>query len=177
MYEAAMKVFDEHKMNVVSEFASEYADGVGQEQIASVLAANDNVDGVYSLCYANTVYNAFTDAGRELVPTTSFNSNIGQATAFDNKMDVLIGQNTPGLGAEAMKVAVDVLDGKEVSQETFVTAGLFTNDTSVDFGYKTTAIEEGKTFFRDLPDAFDYPAVPADFDPQVSAEEVSNYKQ
>lgn len=92
-------------------------------------------------------------------------------------MDVLIGQNTPGLGAEAMKVAVDVLDGKEVSQETFVTAGLFTNDTSVDFGYKTTAIEEGKTFFRDLPDAFDYPAVPADFDPQVSAEEVSNYKQ
>ena len=58
-----------------------------------------------------------------------------------------------------------------------MTAGLFTNDTSVDFGYPTTAIEEDKTFFRDLPDAFDYPAVPADFDPQVSAEEVSSYKQ
>ncbi len=177
MYEAAMKVFEEHNMEVVSEFASEYADGVGQEQIASVLAANDNIDGVYSLCYANTVYNAFTDAGRELVPTTSFNTNIGQIIAFDNKMDVLIGQNTPGLGAEAIKVAVDVLDGKEVSQETLITAGLFTNDTSVDFGYPTTALEEGKTFFRDLPDAFDYPAVPADFDPQVSAEEVSSYQQ
>ncbi len=177
MYEAARKVFDEHNIQVVSEFASEYADGVGQEQIASVLAANDKVDGVYSLCYANTVYNAFTDAGRDLVPTTSFNTNIGQLIAFDNQMDVLIGQNTPGLGAEAMRIAVDVLEGKEVSQETLVTAGLFTNDTSVDFGYPTTAIEEDKTFFRDLPDAFDYPAVPADFDPQVSAEEVSSYKQ
>ena len=177
MYEAAMAVFEEHNINVVSEFASEYADGVGQEQIASVLAANDQVDGVYSLCYANTVYNAFTDAGRELVPTTSFNSNIGQITAYDNQMDVLIGQNTPGLGAEALKIAVDVLDGKEVPQETMIQAALFTNDTSVEFGYETTQIEEDTTFFRDLPDAFDYPVVPADFEPQVEAGEVSDYQQ
>lgn len=177
MYEAAMAVFEANNMNVVSEFASEYADGVGQEQIASVLAANDDVDGVYSLCYANTVYNAFTDAGRELVPTTSFNSNIGQITAYDNQMNVLIGQNTPGLGAEALKIAVDVLDGIEVSQETLIQATLFTNDTSVEFGYETTQIEEDVTFFRDLPDAFDYPVVSADFEPQVSAEEVSDYQQ
>ena len=177
MYEAAKKVFDEHGINVVSEFASEYADGVGQEQIASVLAANDKIDGVYSLCYANTVYNAFTDAGRDLVPTTSFNTNIGQSIAFDNNMQVLIGQNTPGLGAEAMKVAVDVLNGENVPQENLVKAGFFTNDTSVDFGWATTKLEEGVTFFRDLPDAFDFPAVPADFDPQVTAEEVSNYQQ
>lgn len=177
MYEAAKEVFDAHSINVVSEFASEYADGVGQEQIASVLAANDNIDGVYSLCYANTVYNAFTDAGRELVPTTSFNTNIGQVIAFDNNMQVLIGQNTPGLGAEAMKVAVDVLNGEDVPQENLVKAGFFTNDTSVDFGYTTTKLEENVTFFRDLPDAFDFPAVPADFEPQVSAEEVSNYQQ
>ena len=177
MYEAAKKVFDEHGVTVVSEFASEYADGVGQEQIANVLAANDKIDGVYSLCYANTVYNAFTDAGRDLVPTTSFNTNIGQVIAFDNNMQVLIGQNTPGLGAEAMKVAVDVLNGEDVPQENLVKAGFFTNDTSVDFGWTTTKLEEGVTFFRDLPDAFDFPAVPADFDPQVSAEEVSNYQQ
>ena len=92
-------------------------------------------------------------------------------------MDVLIGQNTPGLGAEALKVAVDVLDGKEVPQETLIQAALFTNDTSVEFGYETTQIEEDKTFFRDLPDAFDYPVVPADFEPQVSAEEVADYQQ
>ena len=177
MYEAAMAVFEENNMNVVSEFASEYADGVGQEQIAGVLAANDDVDGVYSLCYANTVYNAFTDAGRELVPTTSFNSNIGQITAYDNEMDVLIGQNTPGLGAEALKIAVDVLDGEDVPQETMIQAVLLTNDTSVDFGYETTQIEEDSTFFRDLPDAFDYPVVPVDFEPQVTAEEASDYQQ
>lgn len=177
MYEAAMEVFDEHKMNVVSEFASEYADGVGQEQIASVLAANEDIDGVYALCYADTVYNAFKDAGRELVPTTSFNTNSGMITAYDNKMDVLIGNNIPGLGAVSLSVAVDVLDGKNVEQETLIPAGLFTNDTSVDVGFETTKLEEDVTFFRDLPDAFDYPVLPADFEPQVEAKEVADYQQ
>lgn len=177
MYEAAMEIFDEHEMNIVSEFASEYADGVGQEQIASVLAANADIDGVYSLCYADTVYNAFTDAGRELVPTTSFNTNSGMITAYDNKMDVLIGNNIPGLGAVALSIAVDVLNGETVEQETLITPGLFTNDTSVDVGLETTALEEDVTFFRDLPDAFDYPVLPADFEPQVEAKEVADYQQ
>lgn len=176
MYEAAMEVFDENNMNVVSEFASEYADGVGQEQISSVLAANPDIDGVYSLCYADTVYNAFSDAGRELVPTTSFNTNSGMVAAFDNKMNVLIGNNIPGLGAEALAVAVDVLDGKEVEQETLIQAGLFTNDTSVDVGYETVQLEEGVTFFRDLPDAFCYPVLTPDFEPQVEAQEVADYQ-
>lgn len=176
MYEAAMEIFNKHNMKVVSEFASEYADGVGQEQIASVLAANDKIDGVYSLCYADTVYNAFKDAGREMVPTTSFNTNSGMIAAYDNKMDVLIGNNIPGLGAVALKVAVDVMDGKTVDQETLITAGLFTNDTSVDVGFETTKLEENVTFFRDLPNAFDYPVLPADFDPQVEAKEVANYQ-
>lgn len=177
MYEAAKEVFDKHNINIVSEFASEYADGVGQEQIASVLAANDDIDGVYALCYANTVYNAFTDAGRDLVPTTSFNSNIGQKVAAGNDMKVLIGQNTPGLGAEALKVAVDVLNGEKVEQETLITPPYFTTDTSVDFGYEATEIEKDKTYFENLPDAFDFPAVPADFDPQVTVDEVSDYQQ
>ena len=177
MYEAAKEVFDKHNINVVSEFASEYADGVGQEQIASVLAANDDIDGVYALCYANTVYNAFTDAGRDLVPTTSFNSNIGQKVAAENDMKVLIGQNTPGLGAEALKVAVDVLNGKKVEQETLITPPYFTTDTSVDFGYEATEIEKDKTYFENLPDAFDFPAVPAAFEPQVTVDEVSDYQQ
>lgn len=177
MYEAAMEVFDKHNMNVVSEFASEYADGVGQEQIASVLAANSDIDGVYSLCYADTVYNAFTDAGRELVPTTSFNTNSGMIAAFDNKMNVLIGNNIPGLGAVALSVAVDALDGKTVEQETLITAGLFTNDTSVEVGFETTQLEEDVTFFRDLPDAFCYPVLPSGFEPQVEAKEVADYQQ
>lgn len=177
MYEAAMEIFNEHDMNVVSEFASEYADGVGQEQIASVLAANDDIDGVYSLCYADTVYNAFTAANRELVPTTSFNTNSGMIAAFDNKMDVLIGNNIPGLGAVALSVAVDVLDGQDVEQETLIQAGLFTNDTSVDVGFETTQLEENVTFFRDLPDAFCYPVLPSDFEPQVDAKEVADYQQ
>jgi len=177
MYEAAMEVFNEHNMNVVSEFASEYADGVGQEQIASVLAAQPDIDGVYSLCYADTVYNTFTDAKRELVPTTSFNTNSGMIAAFDNNMDVLIGNNIPGLGAVALSVAVDVLDGKSVEQETLILAGLFTNNTSVDVGFETTKIEENVTFFRDLPDAFDYPVLPADFNPQVDAKEVADYQK
>lgn len=42
-----MKVFKENNMNIVAEYASEYADGVCQEQLASVLAANPELDGIF----------------------------------------------------------------------------------------------------------------------------------
>ncbi|MPN52794.1 hypothetical protein SDC9_200457 [bioreactor metagenome] len=97
--------------------------------------------------------------------------------AIDNKMDVMIGNNVPGLGAIALQVAVDALDGKQVPMETKVTPGFFSLDDSVDIGYPVVQIKEGENAFRELPGALDWPALPSDFQPQVTIDEISNYKQ
>ncbi|MCC6495528.1 MAG: substrate-binding domain-containing protein [Propionibacteriaceae bacterium] len=177
LYESAMKVFKEHNINVVAEFAGQYADGVGQQQIGSILAAHPDLDGIYTQVYAETVAAAFKDAGRKLVPATAFDTNAGMLAAIDNKMDVMIGNNVPGLGAIALKVAVDVLDGKQVPMKTQVTPGFFSIDDSVDISYPVVMIKEGENAFRNLPGALDWPALPADFQPQVTIDEISNYKQ
>lgn len=177
VYETAMDIFAKHHIDVVAEFAGEYADGVGQEQIGSVLAAHPDLDGLFSQVYGETIAAAFKDAGRDLIPSTAYDTNAGMLAALDNNMDLLIANNVPGLGAIAMSVAVKVLDGEEVPMETLVTPGFFHVDDSIDIGYPVTKIEKDVNAFPDLPGALDWPALPADFTPQVTIDEISDYQQ
>ncbi|MCA0251296.1 MAG: substrate-binding domain-containing protein [Actinobacteria bacterium] len=176
LYETAMAIFAENDMDVVAEFAGEYADGVGQEQLGSVLAAHQDLDGVYSQVYGETIAAAFKDAGRELVPATSFNTNAGMLAALNNNMDLLISNNAAGLGAIAMDVALKVLEGEEVPTATLVTPGFFAVDNSVDVGFPVVKIEEGVNAFPELPGALAWPVLPSDFEPQVTIEEISDYQ-
>ncbi len=177
VYETVMKIFKDAGVDVVAEFAGEYSDGVGQKKLSSVLAANRNLDGIFTQLYGETIQAAFKQAGRPLIPATSYNSNAGQLAALDNKMNLCIGNNVPGLGAIAMNIAVKVLNGEKVDQVTNVTPGFFVTDPSIDNGYKTTPIKENVTCFRKLPGAFDWPALPTDFKPAVTVDEISNYQQ
>jgi ribose transport system substrate-binding protein len=177
VYETAMKIFEEKGVDVVAEFAGEYADGVGQEQIGSVLAAHPDLDGIFSQVYGETIAAAFKDAGRDLIPSTAYDTNAGMLAALDNNMDLLIANNVPGLGAIAMSVAVKVLDGENVPLETLVTPGFFHIDSSLDIGYPVIKIEDTVNAFRDLPGALDWPALPDGFVPQVTIDEISDYQQ
>ena len=177
VYETVMKIFKDAGVNVVAEFAGEYSDGVGQKKISSILAANHDLDGIFTQVYGETIQAAFKQAGRSLIPATSYNSNAGQLAALDNKMNLCIGNNVPGLGAIAMSVAVKVLNGEKVDQVTNIVPGFYVTDTSLDIGYTTSPIKENVTCFRNLPGAFDWPALPSDFQPTVAVEDISDYQQ
>lgn len=177
VYETAMKIFKDNGIEVAAEFAGEYADGVGQQEIGSILAANPDLDGIFTQVYGETISAAFKEAGRDLIPATAYDTNAGMLAGIDNKMNLIIGNNAPGLGAIAMDVAFRVLNGEDVDKDTQITPGFFVTDDSIDIGYPTEKIEEGKNCFRDLPGALDWPALPADFEPQVTVEEISDYKK
>lgn len=177
VYETVMKIFKDSGVNVVAEFAGEYSDGVGQKKISSILAANHDLDGIFTQVYGETIQAAFKQAGRPLIPATAYNSNAGQLAALDNKMNLCIGNNVPGLGAIALSTAVKVLNGEKVDQVTNIMPGFYVTDTSIDSGYTTTAIKENETCFRKLPGAFDWPALPTDFKPSVTVDEISDYQQ
>ncbi|MDR1581631.1 MAG: substrate-binding domain-containing protein [Synergistaceae bacterium] len=175
VYETAMKIFKDAGINVVAEFAGEWADGVGQQKISSVLAANPDLDGLFSQVYGETILAAFTQAGRDLIPCTAYDTNAGMLAALDNNMNIIIGNNAPGLSAIALSVAVRVLDGEKVDKLTEITPGLFSN-VAIDVGFPVTKIVEGVNAFRDLPGALDWPVLPADFEPSVTIEEIANYQ-
>lgn len=177
IYETAEKVLLDNGVNIIAEFAGEWADGVGQQQIGSVLAANPELDGMFSQVYGETILAAFNEAGRDFIPCTAFDTNAGMLAVVDNNMPVIIGNNVPGLSAIAMSIAVKVLDGEEVDQITLITPGQFVMDTSIDVGYPTVKIEKDVNCFEGLPGALDWPVLPADFVPQVTIDEISDYQQ
>lgn len=178
IYEAAMSVFEEYGMDIVAEYASEYADGVCQEQLASVLAANPDLEGIFCQAYTESCYSALTQAGMDLIPCATFDTNLGMMTALENDMDVIIGNNAPGVGVIALDTAVKVLEGEEVEQDIFVTAGLFVNekDKDIDVGMPTTVIQEGENCWADQADGLDWPVLPDDFQTiTIDIEEISDF--
>lgn len=180
IYEAAMKVFKENNMNIVAEYASEYADGVCQEQLASVLAANPDLDGIFCQAYVESCYTALKQAGMDLIPCAAFDTNLGMETALNNDMDVIIGNNCPGIGVIALDNAVKILDGEKVEQDTFVTSGLFVNDKdkNIDVGLPTTVIEEGVNCWENQVDGLDWPVLPDDFKTlTLTVEEISDFSK
>ncbi len=180
IYEAAMKVFEENNMNVVAEFASQYADGICQEQLASVLAANPDLQGIFSQAYVESCYAALTQAGMDLIPCAAFDTNLGMMTASINDMDSIIGNNFPGIGVLALDVAVRVLEGETVEEDTFVTAGLYVTDKDkdMDIGASTTVIQEGVNCWAEQPDGLDWPVLPDDFTKiSIDVNEVSNFSK
>lgn len=178
IYEAAMSVFQDSNMNIVSEFASQYADGVCQEQLASVLAANPDLDGIFCQAYVESCYSALTQAGMDMIPISAFDTNLGMKTMLNNDLDAIIGNNCPGLSVIALDVAVRVLDGETVEQDTLVTPGIFVNekDADIDIGLPSTVVKLGENVWEDVPDGMDWPALPADFDTiTLTIDEISNY--
>ena len=176
-YEAAMAVFDEAGIEVVAEFASEWADGVGQQQIGAVLAANPNLDGMMTQCFGETMAAAFAQAGRDLIPGTGYITNAGQLAALDNNMSYLIVNTPPGQVAMALETAFRVLEGESVALDNIFTPLFYAipEYTDINIGFPIVPIEEGVTAFRDLPGSLNWPVLPPDFVPQVTIEEVADY--
>jgi ribose transport system substrate-binding protein len=180
VYESAKKVFDEAGIKIVAEFASEWSDGVGQQQIASVLAANPGLDGLLCQAFGETIDAAFTQAGRQIVPCTGYHTNAGQLSALNKKIPFISANNPPGNSVYAMDVALRILKGETVPHEIVVVPEFFTilEYKNIDIGYKVTTIEKGVTAFDNVPGALAWPAMPPEFTRiKLDINEVANFKQ
>jgi ribose transport system substrate-binding protein len=180
VYESAKKVFDEAGIKIVAEYASEWSDGVGQQQIASVLAANPGLDGLLCQAFGETIDAAFTQAGREIVPCTGYHTNAGQLSALNKKMPFISANNPPGNSAYAMDIALRILKGETVPHEVVVIPEFFTipEFKDIDIGYKVTTIEMGVTAFENVPGALAWPAMPPEFTKlKLDISEISDFKQ
>jgi ribose transport system substrate-binding protein len=146
-------------------FNGNYAAGPEQEGVASLLAAHPQVDGIFSQGYGTGAIKALQNAGRPLVPVVAaaFNGT-GVVCAQTAGVKCWLGANPPSLSAEAIKLAVDVLDGKKPADMTvlFNSPGLTTDMVDAKYMPNTSAvkIELGKTVFPDLSPGLSLPISP-----------------
>ena len=152
-------------IEIVGHFNSNYAPGPEQQGVAALLAAHPQVDAILSQGYGTGAMKALQDADRPLVPivAAAFNGT-GVACVQTKGAKCWLGSNPPSLSAEAIKLAVDVLDGKKPADMTvlFNSPGLTTDMVDAKYMPNTSAvkIELGKTVFPDLSPGLSLPISP-----------------
>jgi ribose transport system substrate-binding protein len=155
-------------IQIVGHFNGNYALGPEQQGVAALLAANREVDGILTQAYGTGAIKALQNAGRPLVPIVAAAFNGTGVVCAQEHVKCWLGANPPSLSAEAIKLAVDVLDGQQPANATadktvlFNSPGLTTDPIAVNYAPNSTAvkIELGKNVFPDLPPGLSLPISP-----------------
>jgi ribose transport system substrate-binding protein len=152
-------------IEIVGYFNGNYALGPEQAGVASLLAAHPQVDGIFTQAYGTGALKALQDAGRPAVPIAAAAFNGTAVTCAQTAgAKCILGANPPSLSAEAIKLAVDVLDGKKPAQLhiLFNSPGLTTDVVDAKYAPNSTVekIELGKNAFPDLSPSLSLPISP-----------------
>ena len=152
-------------IEIVGYYNGNYALGPEQAGVANLLAANPQIDGILTQAYGTGAMKALQEAGRKMVPIVGAAFN-GTAVACLQTPGVtcVLGANPPYLSAEALRLAVDVLDGKiPPAKMVLLDNPLLTNapnDGAYLPGARLATIELGKSAFPDLAPGLSLPITP-----------------
>lgn len=155
------------EIEIVGRYVSNYALGDEKTGVASLLAANPQIDGILTAGYGTGAIEALKEAGRPLVPIVAFSYN-GTATACatetDPGLECFIYTHPPYLSADAIKLAVDVLDGNAPATTEILNdyPRLTTRQVEGDFspGVDIRDLEVGVNVFPELPPGVVLPIAP-----------------
>jgi len=164
-------------IQVIGNYNGEYALGPEQAGVAALLAAHPDVDGVLTQGYGTGAIKALQDAGRKVVPVTAFSYNVTAVTCAQTAgAKCILGSNPAYLSSEAIKLAVDILDGKPkpADRHILVYGDFLTTDPIKSELYSNATmdkIEIGKNAFPDLAPGLTLPITPTWVD--ITAQEAS----
>jgi len=132
-------------IHIVAEVYGKWDESVSQAEMTKVLPGHPNINGVLSQAGGYGVVQAFLNLHRPFVPMTGEASNGWRLAMLKYKDQGLVGISVgdpPTLGAYALKVAVDTLDGNPPASK----------EINVDIPSATTdQLKEGVNVFPDLP--------------------------
>jgi ribose transport system substrate-binding protein len=167
-------------IEIIGYFNGNYALGPEQEGVASLLAAHPHVDAILTQGYGSGALKALQDAGRPLVPVAGGAYNVASLFCANTKgADCILESNPAYLSAEALKLAVDLLDGKKVKEKHIYLHGPFlTTEVMKSKLFPNVTMEKieiGKNAFPDLAPGLALPITPDWV--SISAEEAAGTKK
>jgi ribose transport system substrate-binding protein len=164
---ATEEVFAQYPdIKIVGYFNGDFAPGPEQSGVAALLAANPQIDGIANMAYGTGAMQALKDAGRPMVPVTAFSFNGSAVACIQTEgASCILGSNPPYLSAEAIKMAVEILDtGKRPENRAImVPNSFFSTDPIPSKLYPEQVIqkiEAGKTAYPDLSPGLFLPVSP-----------------
>jgi ribose transport system substrate-binding protein len=163
-YEKVLAKYPDIK--VVGYYNGDYALGPEQSGVASLLAANPQVDGILTQGYGSGAIQALKDAGRPIVPVVGFSYNVSALTCAQTEgAKCILGSNPAYLSSEAIKLAVDILDtGKRPEDRSVAVRGDFVTtdpfESELYPGTKMIKIKVGENAFPDQAPGLTLPISP-----------------
>jgi ribose transport system substrate-binding protein len=153
-------------IRIVGYFNGDYSLGPEQAGVADLLAAHPEVDAILSQGYGAGAIKALEDAGRKVVPVIGGSYNVSTVTCAQTPgAACILGSNPPYLSAEAVKLAVEILDGKIPHEKRILVTGPFlTTNTAPSIlfsGAVMEKIEVNKNAFPNLPPSLALPFSPS----------------
>ena len=153
-------------IKIVGYFDGNFAPGPEQSGVAALLAANPKIDAIANMAYGTGAMQALKDAGRPMVPVTAFSFNGSAVTCAQAEgASCVLASNPPYLSAEAIKLAVEILDrgNRPKDRAIFVKNDFFSTDPLPSKLYPDVTIQKielGKNAFPDLSPGLFLPASP-----------------
>ncbi len=154
-------------IKVVGKYNGNYAAGPEQSGVASLLSANPGVDAILTQGYGSAAMKALKQAGLKPVPVTGFSYNTSTVTCATTRgAKCILGSNAPYLSSEAIKLAVEILDGKKPNKpgQVFLYTPYFTTHVFKVPGFTDTKLEKiavGKNAFPKLAPGLTLPITPS----------------
>jgi ribose transport system substrate-binding protein len=153
-------------IEITGTFNGNYALGPEQSGVANLLSAHPDVSAILTQGYGSGALKALDQAGHKPVPVTGFSYNSSAVDCAKTAgAKCILGANPAYLSSEAIKLAVDTLDGKKPKKPANVylyTPYLTTNVTAISgYGYSTQQkIVLNKTAFPALAPGLTLPVTP-----------------
>lgn len=152
-------------IRIVGYFNGDYALGPEQAGVADLLAAHPDVNAILTQGYGAGAIKALEDAGRKLVPVIGGSYNISAVTcARTPGAACILGSNPAYLAAEAMRLAVEMLDGKIPHEKHILVTGPFLTTNPAPLLHFSDVVMEklevNKNAFPNLPPGLNLPFSP-----------------
>jgi ribose transport system substrate-binding protein len=167
-------------VEVVGEYDGQYAPGPEQQGISQLLVGNKDVDGVMTQGYCAPAFKAFKQAGLGLPKgTTCYGYNGELVACARQKANCAILTGSPAVVQVALKLAFDVLEGKDVPDPTetvpvpmklYVTGGAF-KPARNEAGVEIEEVKLGENAYPDQPPGLALPFTLPEYD--ISPEEAA----
>ncbi|MFN0315702.1 MAG: substrate-binding domain-containing protein [Burkholderiales bacterium] len=154
-------------IKIVGYFNGNFNPGAEQAGVASILAAHPNLAAAITDNVGTSAWQAFAQAGKKTAIVTGYASNGALVTCAKTKdLHCFFGSNSPSLSAEAMKVAVDILDGIRPHKpgDVLLDTPYFSTDPIKIPGYEHIKVQQivlGENAFADQAAGLGLPVSPA----------------
>lgn len=158
----------------IKTYYGKFAAGAEQSGVANLASANKDVKGIISFAYGAPAQKALEKAGIDPVPMTTFSYNEGMIWCNDHEVPCLLGSSPAYISGEAMRLGLDVIDGKRKGEPTTVFFGspFFLKGTEIQPETKNPVKPVEEYAEPDLDPGTTIPLSPDWADPKLEADEV-----